>query len=183
MDMTGDRSIAIPAGVLAGVPARSTVCAWHGLPAVRRAGFALQSRPARRAGPRYGENVLSMTARLAENAAQVKVSRISGWPLCGRCVRTRRLWLAVAAVLFWGGLAAVAAGVVARVVLGEATAALAVPFVGGIVMAIVSPAPFVAGSLPRVTRARTSADGTYVQVTDADPRFVAEVRSLLQAGT
>ncbi|MBC6460401.1 hypothetical protein [Actinomadura sp. HBU206391] len=177
MDTTPDRSIAIPVEALATVPAGCTMCAWHGAPAVRRAGFALQSRPALRT-PRVG--VLSTGIdRLAEHAERVKIAKIVDWPLCRRCVRTRRGWLSLAAVLFWGGLAAMAAAVVARIVLGEVTPVLGVPLLGGFVMALSSPAAFVASSLPRITRARTSTDGRFVQVTGADPRFVAEVRTLL----
>jgi hypothetical protein len=182
MDASADRSIALPAGALATVPARCTLCARHGAPAAHRIGFDLQSRPALQA--RRGDgNLLSTAGRLGEHAKRVKILEITEWPLCGRCVQARRLWLVVAGVLFWGGLVAIAAGVVMRVVLGEPTPLVAASFIGGLVMVLVSPAPFVAGSLPRLTRARTSVDGGFVQVNDADPRFVAEVRALLGGGS
>ncbi|MGW1678017.1 hypothetical protein [Saccharopolyspora sp. NPDC002376] len=47
---------------------------------------------------------------------------------------------------------------------------------GGFFSALVSAVPFVAGSLARITRARTSDDGQFVVVEDPHPGFAAQIR-------
>jgi hypothetical protein len=170
-----DTSFTLPVSALDAVIPRVHRCARHGSPVGRRVSFALQSRPKlNESNPALSGNVLATAGRVAEHAGKVRVTRITDWPLCARCVRTRRWWLLVASVCFWGGLALLAGAVVARVVSGQ-SAVLGIPMIGGIVLAIASPAPFVLASLPRITQARTSDDGAAVLVRDAHPEFAAEV--------
>jgi len=178
-----DTSLAIPVAMLTAVVPRVNRCARHGLPPVKRTSFALQSRPKLdESNVALSGNVAATTGRLAEHAKKVKVTRITDWPLCASCARTRRWWLLVAAVFLWGGLALVAGAVVARIVNGQ-SAALAIPMIGGILLAIASPAPFVMGSIPRIIRSRTSDDGSAVVVRDPHPQFAAEVRAAFEQGT
>ncbi|MFC6018556.1 hypothetical protein ACFP2T_20395 [Plantactinospora solaniradicis] len=172
-----DTSFALPVSALDAVMPQVDRCARHGLPSARRVDFALQSRPKlTESNPALGGNVLATAGRVGEHAGKVRVTRIAGWPLCARCVRTRRWWLLVASVCFWGGLALLAGAIVARIVAGQ-SAVLGIPMIGGIVLAIASPAPFVLASLPRITKARTSDDGGAVLVRDAHPEFAAQVRA------
>lgn len=175
---TARRRVLLPVGQLAATPTRPDVCSRHGLPAVRHVDFLLQSRPQLSGNRFLSGNVLGVAARLAEHGAKVQVATVTQWPLCRRCARTRRTWLSLAAILSASGCAALAAAVVARLVIGEPTAALALPFIGGLVMLLSTPAPFVLASLPRIVRARTSRDGASVELTDPHPEFVRQVQTL-----
>jgi len=166
--------VEIPAGAADAVLARVDRCSAHGGSATARHAMALQSRPALSGARALSGNAAAAAGRLGEHAAKVRVTRIGGWPLCARCARTRRRWLAVAAVCFWGGLALVLGSVAVAIVDGR-SGQLGIPLYTGIALLIVSPAPFVRGSLPRVVGARTSDDGTTVVVRDAHPRFAAQV--------
>jgi hypothetical protein len=68
---------------------------------------------------------------------------------------------------------------VAGPVLDGPDARLALPFIGGIAMMLVSPVPFVLGSVARVIQARTSDDGASVVFDGPHPNFVAGVQALL----
>ncbi|HEY0700926.1 MAG TPA: hypothetical protein VGD43_24345 [Micromonospora sp.] len=172
-----DVSLSIPVTELDATTPRLDVCARHGRPVAKRINFVLQSRPRLESNVALSGNVAATTGRVAEHARKVKVTRVSGWPLCATCVRTRILWVTIAAICFWGGLLAFAGAVVARLVIGHPSTALSIPLYAGIVGVIASPAPFVLGSVPRVINARTSDDGSAVVVRDPDPRFAEQVRA------
>ncbi len=107
---------------------------------MQRVSFALQSRP--RLERRRAANPLGVAGRVAEHAEKVRITKVTDWPLCRRCVRTRYGWLATASVFLWGGLALVVGAVIARAVSGP-SAMLGIPLYGGIVLAIAAPAPFI----------------------------------------
>lgn len=174
-----DTTLAIPVEIVDAVTPRLDCCARHGESPAKRIGFALQSRPKLAGNRALTGNAAATAGRLADHASKVRVTRITGWPLCPRCVATRRRWLAVAAGCLWGGLALLAGAIVARVAAGGPSAALGIPMFAGIALVIGSPAPFVLGSVPRVINARTSDDGSAVVVRDPHPRFAAAVRAAL----
>lgn len=126
-----------------------THCSRHGLPAVRQQDFVLQSKP------RLGG------------------TDVRGWPLCGRCVRARVCWLAVASVLFFGGLAVFAGSLIAAAASdGPWLAGLAA---AGFVLMPLAAVPFALGSLPRLIRARTSSDGESVVISRPSRAFTAQL--------
>lgn len=172
--MSRVEAIEIPASVADAVVARVDRCSAHGQPTTDRRAMALQSRPALSGTRALSGNAAASAGRLGEHAAKVRVTRIGGWPLCARCARTRRRWLAVAAACFWGGLALVLVSVAVAIVDGQSSR-LGIPLYMGIALLIASPAPFVRGSLPRIVGARTADDGSAVVVRDAHPRFAAQV--------
>lgn len=174
-----DITLAIPADTINSVTPHLDCCSRHGQSPARRIRFALQSRPKLAGNRALTGNVAATAGRLADHAAKVRVTRVTEWPLCSRCATTRRWWLAVAVVCFWGGLALLAGAIVARVVAGGPSAALGIPMFTGIALMIASPAPFVLGSIPRIINARTSDDGSAVVVRDPHPRFAASVRAAL----
>lgn len=174
-----DTTLAIPADLVNSVTPRLDCCARHGRSPAKRIGFALQSRPKLAGNRALTGNVAATAGRLADHAEKVRVTRITEWPLCDRCAATRRGWLAVAAVCFWGGLALLAGAIVARIAADGPSAALGVPMFAGIALAIAAPAPFVLGSIPRIVNARTSDDGSAVVVRNPHPRFAATVRAAL----
>lgn len=174
-----DITLAIPADTINSVTPRLDCCTRHGQSPTRRIRFALQSRPKLAGNRALTGNVAATAGRLAEHAEKVRVTRVTEWPLCARCAATRRGWLAVAAVCFWGGLALLVGAIVARLAADGPSAALGIPMFTGIALLIVSPAPFVRGSIPRIINARTSDDGSAVVLRDPHPRFAAAVRAAL----
>jgi hypothetical protein len=176
----GSETVRIDGEELVAVHACLSVCAKHGRTAVRRSRFVLQSRPAlsRNAGF-LRSNILSIVARLAEHAEKVRLTHFTAWPLCDVCVRHRRVWVTVAAVMFWGGLLAFVAAGVARLVIGHPSMALAPPTMGGLVSVFASVLPFVHGSMPRILGARTSVDGEAVEFSAPHPRFLEELDARL----
>lgn len=172
-------TLAIPAETVDAVTPRLDCCARHGRSPAKRLGFALQSRPRLDGNRALTGNVAATAGRLGDHAGKVRVTRITDWPLCPSCLATRGIWLTVAAICFWGGLALLAGAIVARVAADGPSAALGVPMFTGIALAIVSPAPFVLGSIPRIINARTSDDGSAVVVRDPHPRFAAAAHAAL----
>ena len=150
-------------------------CSRHGLPAVATKDFALQSRVDRAAARRQpGAGAVDMANRLARHGTQVRVVHVRGWPLCPRCLRTRRWWLAIASVLFFGGLVAFA-GALLGGALTDGAPWLAAVAGGGFVLLPLSALPFSRGALGRLTGARTSPDGTSVLVDEPSEPFAAEL--------
>lgn len=174
-----DTTLAIPADAVNAVTPRLDCCARHGRTPAKRIGFALQSRPQLAGNRALTGNAAATAGRLADHAGKVRVTRITDWPLCPRCLATRRLWMAVAVLCFWGGLALLIGAIIARVTADGPSAALGVPMFAGIALAIAAPAPFVLGSIPRIVNARTSDDGSAVVVRDPHPRFAAAVGAAL----
>lgn len=146
-------------------------CTRHGRPAARRVDFALQSKT-KPTGARL--NVIGVADRLSEHVMSVQVTRVKHWPLCRRCVRTRTSWLAGSAGLLLGGLAAISGSLIALAFAGN-RALLGLVFLLGFLAIVAAPYLFYLGSLPRLTRARTSSNGTSVEVTNPSHEFRASL--------
>ncbi|GAB1691690.1 hypothetical protein [Krasilnikovia sp. M28-CT-15] len=171
--------LVIPAPRLAAVTGGLNHCVRHGEPAVKRVRFALQSRPQVTGNRANLGNVLATAGRVAEHAGAARVTRLTDWPLCRRCARTRGWGLGVASVMFFGGVLAVLAAFGIRATMDGPSLALAPLLLGGFVAVVAAPWPFVLGSIPRIIQARTSTDGGSVLITAAHPAFAAEIRALL----
>jgi len=52
----------------------------------------------------------------------VKLTRVSGWPLCARCHRVRTTGLVLASLLFFGGVATIVVAFVLRALADGPTA-------------------------------------------------------------
>ncbi|MCX2732122.1 hypothetical protein OOZ19_17935 [Saccharopolyspora sp. NFXS83] len=154
-------------------------CARHGQDSARSVDFSLQSRAEPQGGRVMCANPLGVAGRLGERARQVRITRVRGWPLCAACVRRRTTGLVLANVLFWGGLALIAGALAARLITGVQSPALGAALLGGFLAALVSVVPFVLGSLPRITGARTSEDGAEVALSAPHPAFVSALRASL----
>lgn len=172
--MSGGQSqtLVLPVDVVRTPGALPPYCSRHGAPAARRVDFVLQSRVKVDGNRALSGNVLSTTDRLAQRGAKVRVSDVRGWPLCGACVRVRTVGLALAVVLFWGGLLAFAGALIAGLV-GDVPSALAVVAVLGFVAMVVSPFALHLGALGRIVRARVSDDGQSVVVESPSAAFAA----------
>lgn len=171
-------SLRVPASWMQATTTMPTHCVRHGLPAVRTVDLGVQSRPQLPGNLPTRGNVLGLGSRLAERGQRVKVTRVHGWPLCGRCVTQRRAWIWPTWVLFWGGLALVIGAVVVRVLAGPA-AMLGIPLLGGLLMMLASVIPFTRASYLRITRTQTSVDGAHLIVTNPHPRFASELSALV----
>lgn len=150
-------------------------CTRHGLMAVRRADFALQSTvniEGSRLRAVGGSGAVGMAERLGQHAKKVRVVQVKGWPLCALCVRTRASWLTVASVVFFGGLVAFVGSLLVGL-LADGVQALAAVAVAGFVVMPLAAFPFVRGSMGRIVGARTSADGAFVVVQDPSQAFLA----------
>ncbi|WP_260194768.1 hypothetical protein [Actinophytocola gossypii] len=150
-------------------------CSRHGLPAVRRVDFALQSA-VRIEGSRFravgGSGALGMADRLGQHGKKVRVVHVRSWPLCGRCNRTRVGWLTLAAIMFFGGLTAFVGSLIVGIVVDGAQVLAAVA-VGGFVLLPLAAFPFARGGLARIVGARTSPDGATVLVENPSQAFLA----------
>jgi len=150
-------------------------CAKHGLPAVRRVDFVVKSRPKLGSMGRLAVPGYTAVGRAAEYLTKVKFIKVAGWPLCIRCVRRRTLGLAVAGVLFFGGVAAIAVAVVIALATSPGRL-LAVPFLAGFLAILASPWPFTWGGLPRITQTESTLDATAVIVHRPHSRFRVSAR-------
>lgn len=160
---------------LEGGPALPDRCVRHGLPAVRRVDFVARSRPKISSRRRMLLPTHTALDRADEYLRAVKAVRLSGWPLCATCVRDRRAYLALAGVLFFGGLAAVVVAFIAGGVLAGDQPLLLIPILAGFAAMLLSPIPLTRGALPRLTGTETTVDGTAVRITDPHPEFVARL--------
>jgi hypothetical protein len=160
---------------LADTPRLPDRCVRHGLPTVRRVDLAVKSRP--KIAPRRKVLLPGYTSlnRADEYLRQVKVTRVSGWPLCAQCVRERTLGLILAGVLFFGGLAAMLVAFVVGALADGPQPLLAVPILGGFAAILASPLALRWGGLPRLTQAETTDDGAAVRVVDPHPEFAAQL--------
>ncbi|WP_139320631.1 hypothetical protein [Saccharomonospora sp. CUA-673] len=147
-------------------------CTRHGEPAARYRDFKLQSSVKLEGSRWWSANVLTMSSDAGDYAKKVKVAEVTGWPLCSRCLRMRARWMVVAAVLFYGGLLAVASPFVAAIFV-DVPGWMAGVGAAGFVALPVSAWPFSRGSIPRVIGARTSADGAFVVVRSPSSEFVS----------
>lgn len=152
-------------------------CSRHGLPAVLQRDFLLQSQ-VKIEGNRFlqvgGRGALGIADRLAQHGKKVRVAHVKDWPLCRKCIRARTWWLAVAFVLSFGGLAALVGSLVVGA-LTDGMPWLAGVAAGGFILMPLSAFPFVLGSLPRLTGARTAPDGASVIIENPSDAFIAEL--------
>jgi hypothetical protein len=160
---------------LAREPSLPDRCVLHGLPAARRVDLAVRSRP--KIGSRKRVFLPGYTSldRASEYVRQVQVVKVTGWPMCARCVRRHTIGLGLASVLFFGGLAAVVTAFIIGAVAQGPMLALMVPILGGFATMLVSPLALRWGSLVRLSRAEVTPDGAAVHVADAHPQFVGQL--------
>ncbi|WP_243859560.1 hypothetical protein [Amycolatopsis arida] len=171
--------VALPAELVERPGGLPSHCARHGLPAVRRADFALQSK-VRIEGSRLRQvgvlGAVGTAERLGQHAKKVRVTHVKGWPLCTVCSRTRAAWLTVSCVMFFGGLLAFAGSLIAGVLAEKGTVpALAGVAVAGFVVMILAAFPFALGSMARIIGASTAPEGGEVRVVNPSQAFVAEL--------
>jgi hypothetical protein len=166
-------TIDIPVGWLAQEPELPDRCARHGLPVASRVTFAVKSAP--RIGSRRKLLLPAYTAvdRAAEYLRQVRIVKVTGWPLCARCLTRRAKGLALAAILLIGGVALMAGTLIAGAVADPPPGALVLLFLAGFAAMLISVLPFGRVGLARLTGAEVTADGTAVRVTGPSPEFTA----------
>lgn len=169
--------VEVDAAALASTTRLPSRCSPHGLPADDRIGFGITSPRPRPRWPFTG--ILGMMAGLVEMHETIRVTRVSGWPVCRRCRGRRRVFRILTYLSFWGGLAAFLTGLLVGLVMDEPAAGLLVPTLGGIVLMLVSPIPLTYGLPARIARAQTTPDGAAVRITDPDPEFAKELRALV----
>ena len=169
--MSAAGAIEIPADWLATNPALPDHCVKHGLPAEQQVDFVVKSQP--KVAPARRLLIPGYTAldRADEYLTKVKFVKVHGWPLCTACVRRRRLGLTLAAVLFFGGLAAIVGALIVRATMTDDSAALGVAVAVGFVAILLSPLPFVGAGLPKLTQTRATPNGDAVHVDEASPEF------------
>jgi hypothetical protein len=143
-----DGTYAVPAPLLVDVQDRLEVCAWHGEPAACRIRFALQSKPELAESRLIIGNVLTMTSRLGEHFRKTRITRFTAWPLCHQCVRTRRVWMTLAVLCFWGGSALVLGVIAASLAAGSPLPSVAPLFYTGLVMTPLALFPFLRAPSP-----------------------------------
>src|SRR3954463_2015899 len=91
-------------------------CVIHGLAASRKITFALKSNPKVDSRKKVLTPGYTSVNRAAEYLNQVKVVKATDWPFCARCIRQRRVGIALASVLLGVGfLALIAAFIVGAV--------------------------------------------------------------------
>lgn len=173
--MSAADAIDIPADWLATQPALPDRCVKHGLPAVRRVDFVVKSRP--RVSSPWRMLLPGYTAlnRGEEYAKQVTFVTVHGWPLCAQCARRRSTGLSLAGILFFGGLAAIAGAVIARLAMPDPSLLLAIPILGGFVAMLLSPLPLRWAGLPQLTQTQATADGTAVHVDHPASEFSTQI--------
>jgi len=123
-------ALEVPAAWFASAPELPGHCVRHGLPATRREDFVVKSRPKLSPWRRTLLPGHSSLDRAGEYARSVKLTRVSGWPLCGRCGRVRTAGLVLANVLFFGGVAMLIASLVLRAQADGPVPMLLVPILG-----------------------------------------------------
>jgi hypothetical protein len=118
--------------------------------------------------------------RAAEYARAVKLTRVTGWPLCARCHRVRTTGLVLASLLFFGGVATIVVAFVLRALADGPRPMLLAPMLGAFAAMLVSPVALRWGGLPRLTRTETTADGAAVSITEPHPEFAGQLQRLFQ---
>jgi hypothetical protein len=173
--VSASTAVDIPADWLAQEPPLPDRCVQHGRPAVRRVTFAVRSNPKISSRGKAFQPGYTSLNRAEEYARQVKIVKVTGWPLCRQCVQRRTAGLALAGALFFGGLLAMIAGFVLAAADDGPNAALLIPILVGFAAVLVSPLPLRSASLPTLARAQATADGSAVHVVDADPKFIEQL--------
>jgi hypothetical protein len=170
-------TVDIPTEWLATEPTLPDRCARHGLPAVQRKTFAVRSNPKIGSRKKVFQPGYTSLNRAEEYARQVKIAKVSGWPLCARCVRRRVFGLTAAAVLFFGGLATMVAAFIIAGAEDGPNAGMLAPILGGFAAMLLSPLALRWGSIPRLTGTELTSDGAIVKVADASSEFLAGLPS------
>jgi hypothetical protein len=165
-------TVDIPTDWLAQEPELPDRCVQHGLPAVRRETFAVRSNPKIGSRKKVFQPGYASLNRAEEYARQVKIVKVSGWPLCRRCVQRRTVGLALAGVLFLGGLLAMIAGFVVAAVGDGPNGAPLIPILLGFAAILVSPLSLRWASLQRLAQAEVTTDGSAVHIADPSQDFV-----------
>jgi hypothetical protein len=119
--------------------------------------------------------------RASEYLRAVRVVRVTGWPLCSRCLRIRRIYRIVAGLLFFGGLAALSAAFIVGGLMDGDQPMLLLPILAGFAAILLSAVPLARCALPRLTRIETTSDGTAVRITGSHPEFVARLDARARA--
>jgi hypothetical protein len=164
-------AIDIPADWLATNPALPDHCVRHGRAAQQRVDFVVKSRPKVSPVRKLFVPGYTVLNRGEEYLSKVTFIKVHGWPLCPECVRRRRIGLGLAAVLFFGGLAAIAGAVIARAAMSADSGVLAIPIMVGFVAMLLSPWPFSWAGLPKLTQTQATPDGGAVHVDHVSPEF------------
>jgi hypothetical protein len=168
-------TVDIPVEWLAQEPPLPDRCAAHGLPAVRRVTFAVRSNPKIGSRAKVFQPGYTSLNRAEEYAKQVKIVKVSGWPLCAKCARRRTLGLTLAGLLFFGGLVAMIAGFVVAAVDDGPNKAPMIPILVGFAAILLSPLPFRSASLPKIAQAEVTADGTSIHVAGPSAAFIDQL--------
>lgn len=174
--MSTTATIDIPAEWLATGPTLPDRCARHGLPFQERVDFAAKSDPKLSSKRRLFVPGYTAVDRAEEYVTQLKAVQVIGWPLCSQCVRQRQFGLRLAGVLFFGGLGAMVSAFVAGGILAGDQPWLLIPILGGFTAMLLSPLALRYGGLPRLTQARVTSDGRFVQVSQPAASFVEQLR-------
>lgn len=124
-----------------------------------------------------GFGVIGMAERLGQHARKVQITQVRDWPLCTACTRTRRAWLTLAGILFFGGFLTFATSlVVAGLFVENGTAhALAGVAMAGFVATPLAAFPFARGSITRIIGASTAPEGGAVLVENPSKQFCDEL--------
>jgi hypothetical protein len=168
-------AVEIPSDWLAREPQLPDRCAAHGLPAVRRVTFAVRSKPKIGSRAKVFQPGYTSLNRAEEYAKQVKIVKVSGWPLCANCVRRRTAGLVLAGLLFFGGLLAMIVGFVVAAVDDGPDKTPMIPILLGFAAILLSPLPFRFASLPKITHAEVTANGSVVHVSEASTSFAEQL--------
>lgn len=167
-----------------------TRCARHGRPAVEHLEFAIVAP-----GPpvpwwkRYlfsSVYVWQAVADLLTKGGDRPRTPVTGWPMCDRCRRRRRVARTLARVMFWAGLAGFAGGLGLGLVLrlstgDDAPAALMAPVLVGLALMLLAAIPLTVSRPDRIARVQATHDGATVRLADPHPEFAGQLRTLLSA--
>ncbi|MEO6900437.1 MAG: hypothetical protein ABI160_10875 [Mycobacteriaceae bacterium] len=156
------------------------VCAPHGAPVVRRLPLAVRFLPTYAGEQQLGRGVFlgsyfGRLQRATQRQAESVDVDVRGWPVCTRCARTRRSWVAATLLLLALGVAGVVTAFVVSATAGP-QAWLMAPLLGGFFVVLASVVPLVVGSWPRITGTHGSPDGSAVLVDHAHPAFIAQTQ-------
>lgn len=173
--MTTEHGVNIPGSWLGGEPSLPDRCSRHGLPAVRRVTFIIRSNPKLPSRAKMLLPGYSVINRAEEYLRQVRMVKVTGWPLCRSCVRARTIGLALAGVFGLGGLVAMIVAFVAGGIVAGPRPWLMVPILGGLAAMLCSPFWLGKASLTRLTGTTVTEDGVAVYVDHPHPEFVVQL--------
>jgi hypothetical protein len=160
---------------LAGEPPLPDHCVLHGLPAVQQVTFAVKSNPKVGSAKKVLAPGYTAVHRASEYLNQVKIVKATGWPLCARCMRLRIVGLTAAAAVLLAGLALLMTAVIIGAIADPPPGVIVLLFLSGFAVTLLSVVPFQRVSLPRLTHAEVTADGSAVHVPSASPEFTTRL--------